>query len=103
MWKKLTLTTASNTSKVSFKGRGSIYAQGTFGSGAVGLHPITYDNDDPNGAPSVASGFIDDAIDGTTIKSIDCPSGDYELNLAGSTGATVDVYYNDQREFVQDS
>lgn len=103
MWKQLTLTTAGNTGKVSFKGRGSIYAQGTFGSGSVGLHPITYENDDPNGTPSVASGFLDSAIDGTTIKTIDCPAGDYELNLAGSTGATVVVYYNDQLELTKDS
>lgn len=96
MWEKLTLTTASNTARLSFAGRGSIYAEGTFGSGSVGLHIVHTDND--TNAETVATGFLDSAIDGTTIKSIDAPSGHYELNLAGSTGATVDVYYNDQYE-----
>lgn len=91
-WKKLTLTTADNTARVSFKGRGSIYAEGTFGGGAVGLH--IYES-------GVAStGFLDEAIDGATVKTIDCPSGHYQLDLAGSTGASVDVYYNDQLELV---
>lgn len=99
-WKKLELTTANNTANVSFKGRGSIYAEGTFGGGAVELH-VLY-REVAQGAETAASGFLDDAIDGTTIKTIDCPSGDYQLNLSGSTGATVDVYYNDQDEFVTD-
>jgi hypothetical protein len=100
MWQKLTLTTAANTAKVSFKGRGSIYAEGTFGSGAVGLHVVYREVE--GGAETISTGFIDDAIDGSTIKSIDCPAGDYQLNLAGSTGATVDVYYNDQFDLVMD-
>ena len=101
MWKKLTLTTASNTERVSFKGRGSIYAEGTFGGGSVGLH-IVYSQVD-NAVQTVSTGFIDSAIDGNSVKSIDCPSGDYELNLAGSTGASVDIYYNDQVELTSDS
>ena len=100
MWKKLTLTTADNTARVSFKGRGSIYAEGTFGGGTIGLHIVYYAED--NGAATVTTGFLDSAIDGTTIKTIDCPSGDYELNLASSAGATVDVYYNDQVKLVED-
>ena len=101
MWKKLTLTTASNTSKISFKGRGSIYAEGTFGGGTVRAHLVYYSVD--GAAPAVSTGFIDSAIDGTIIKSIDCPSGDYQLNLNGSVGATVDVYYNGQVELSIDS
>ena len=97
MWKKITLTTANNTGRVSFRGRGSIYAEGTFGGGTVGLKIIYYAIE--NGPFTVASGFIDDPIDGSVVKSLDCPAGDYQLNLAGSVGATVDVYFNDQVEF----
>lgn len=94
MWNKITLTTADNTARIGFAGRGSIYAEGTFGSGAIGLH-ILHEG-------TATTGFLDDAIDGSTVKTIDCPRGTYELNLAGSTGATVDVYYNDQHELVID-
>lgn len=103
MWKKTTLTTADNTENVSFKGRGSIYAEGTFGGGSVELHVISYANNEPNAAKSVATGFLDSAIDGTTIKTIDCPAGDYQLDLSGSTSASVDVYYNDQVQLVTNS
>lgn len=96
MWNKITLTTADNTKKISFKGRGSVYAEGTFGSGQLELHIVHHSQ--MGGAATVSTGYIDDAIDGSSIKSIDCPSGDYELQLNGSTGATVDVYYNDQYE-----
>lgn len=98
MWKKITLTTAANTRRIAFQGRGSIYAEGTFGSGAVQLH-IVY-REESGSAPVVSTGFIDSAIDGSTIKSIDCPAGEYQLNLAGSTGATVDVYINGQTDLV---
>lgn len=87
-WQKLTLTTAANTADVHFQGRGAIYAEGTFGGGLIQLHVKT--------STETATGYVDDRIDGTSIKTIDCPSGDYQLNLAGSTGATVDVFYNDQ-------
>lgn len=92
-WEKLTLTTAENTIRLGFGGRGSIYAEGSFGGGSVELH-LTYV--DVDGSTQVSTGFIDEAIDGTTIKSIDCPRGTYELQLNGSVGATVDVYINEQ-------
>lgn len=94
MWKKVTLTTANNTANVSFTGGGSIYAEGTFGGGSVELHIVYVEKD--GGQSTVSSGFIHDAIDGATVKSISCTSGHYQLDLSGSTGASVDVYYNDQ-------
>lgn len=99
MWKKLTLTTAANTQDISFAGRGSIYAEGTFGGGSVQLH-IKYI--ETTGAYTVSTAFVDSAIDGTTIKSIDCPAGHYQLNLAGSTGASVTVLINDQTDLTID-
>lgn len=98
-WQILNLTTASNTGRVSFSGRGSIYAEGTFGSGTLELHPIAKNAD---GTEAVSSGSLYD-IDGTTVVSADVPSGHYELDLAGSTGADIDVYYNDQKDQVIDS
>lgn len=98
-WRILTLTTAANTAKVSFAGRGSIYAEGTFGSGTLELHPVAKNTD---GTESISSGSLYD-IDGTTVVSADVPSGVYQLDLSGSTGATVTVYYNDQKDQVIDS
>jgi hypothetical protein len=95
MWQKVTLTTAAPTAKVSFAGRGSVYAEGTFGAGIVGLY-VTYTNP-TTGVVSVSTGYLDSAIDGTLVKTIDCPAGEYQLSLTGSVGATVDVYYNDQK------
>lgn len=99
MWNKVTLTTANNTTPLSFKGRGAIYAEGTFGSGQIELH-IAYASE-PGAAVSISTGYLDDALDGTSIKTIDCPAGDYQLQLTGSTGATVDVYFNDQVELIR--
>lgn len=95
-WKKLTLTTAGNKKRIAFVGKGSIYAEGTFGAGVVEVHIVFKEAD--GAAASVSTGFIDDAIDGVDVKSKEVPSGHYELVLSGSTGATVDVYCNDQKE-----
>lgn len=95
-WKTLTLTTAANTANVAFAGRGSIFAEGTFGSGSVEIHPIVEPLD--NGPQTVSTSSMYE-IDGSVVVSADVPSGHYQLDLAGSTGATVTVYYNDQHEF----
>lgn len=100
MWQKLTLTTADNTYRIAFSGRGSIYAEGAFGGGTIGVHVLHKDG--TTGALTASTGFLDDTIDGATVKTKDVPSGQYELNLAGSTGASVDVYYNDQAGMVID-
>lgn len=97
MWKKLTLTTAADNDIVAFSGRGSIYAEGTFGGGALGAY-IVYRADD-NGAPTVASGYMDYTL--SAAGTLDLPAGEYQLKLTGSTGASVDVYYNDQFEGVR--
>lgn len=97
-----TLTTASNTMNVSFKGRGSVFIEGTFGGGAVGVHPRYRAINDSRAPLSTTTAFLDDAIDGTTVKSLGVPSGDYVLDLAGSTGASVSVYINDQKELTHD-
>jgi len=93
-WKKKTLTTADNELDVAFTGRGSIYAEGTFGGGSLGAYILF--REVQNGPLSTSNGFVDQAIDGADIKSIDCPTGAYRLKLEGSTGASVDVYYNGQ-------
>lgn len=98
-WRIITLTTAANTQKVSFAGRGSIYAEGTFGSGILELHPVAQNTD---GTQTVSTSSLYD-IDGTTVVSADLPRGTYELDLSGSTGASVNVYYNDQKDQVIDS
>ena len=100
MWKKVTLTEANPTQDVSFRGRGSIYAEGTFASATVRVY-ILYQEVE-NGLKVESSGFLDSAIDGSTIKSIDVPSGHYRLKLNTPSGASVEVYYNDQHELVID-
>ena len=97
-WEKFTLTTADNVQRIAFNGRGSIYVEGTFGGGTVQVKPVTI-NPSTN-VKEVSTGFLDDAIDGTTIKSKDVPSGLYAIELNGSTGASVDVYVNNQVEEV---
>jgi len=94
MWKKIVTFSVDGTQNVSFRGRGSIFADGTFGGGVLQLHVIA--RDEQGSAPSVSTGFMDDAIDGSIIKSIDCPSGEYQIQLTGSTSPTVNVYVNDQ-------
>jgi len=94
MWVKHTLTTASNMVRVSFIKGGSIYAEGTFGGGEIQVKPVYIDS--VTNAPLATTGFLDEAIDGTTVKTKDVPPGHYELDLNGSTGATVDVYTNEQ-------
>lgn len=94
-WKIFELTTASPTKKITFSGRGSVFAEGDFGGGVIGAYPISVD---VSGAETVCTNYIDDVIDGSTIKSIDCPSGYYKFELTGSAGATVNLWYNDQRD-----
>lgn len=99
MWKKLNLTTASDNEKISFVGNGSIYAEGTFGGGTIQIAIVVIDPD--NSVPTISSGFLTSVIDGTTVKTVQVPSGLYQLTLSGSTGGDVDVYYNDQIELVR--
>lgn len=91
-WIINTLTTAAATKNVAFAGGGSIYAEGTFGGGTLEIHPIA-DNTDGTMTTSTSSLYT---IDGSTTVSADLPSGHYQLKLAGSTGATVKVFINDQ-------
>lgn len=94
-WKIKTLTTAAPTDRLSFAGRGSIFPTGTFGGGTVTIKPIAVD--EATNAENVAPSAVF-TIDGSTEISADVPSGYYEIELAGSTGGDVDVYYNDQSE-----
>lgn len=93
-WKITNLTSSATSFDVSFNGRGSIYAEGTFGGGTIQIKPIAAD--DKYGAKTVATGFIDSAIDGSVVKSRDVPSGTYRVILVGSTGASVNVFHRDQ-------
>lgn len=95
-WKTVTLTTAENIQRVAFAGRGSIYVEGTFGGGTVRIKPIAVDDN----VQVVATGFLYE-MDGSTTKSADVPAGHYELELNGSAGATVLVFYGDQQELVR--
>lgn len=95
MWRKTALTTALNTLDLSFVGRGSIHAEGTFGGGTVEIKPKTDDG-------QIASNPFYE-IDGSTTSSADVPSGLYRLELDGSTGASVDIWYNDQVDLIRDS
>ena len=95
MWTTLTLTTADNVANIAFKGRGSVFIDGTFGGGAVEVRPVVIEAD---GTRSTSVGFIDQAIDGATIKSLDAPSGHYQLTLAGSAAGEVTVYLHNQIE-----
>ena len=85
---------------LAFRGRGSIYAEGTFGGGVVGIYPIA--TNEAGGQQTESSDYLDDAINGTSIKSIDCPSGNYAIKLTGSTSASVTVFYNDQMDLTID-
>lgn len=95
MWTKATLTTASNIVDLGFVGRGAIFVEGTFGGGTVQVKPKTDDG-------QVATGFSY-SLDGSTTKTVDVPSGLYRFELAGSAGATVDLWYNTQVDLVRDS
>ncbi len=94
MWdNSITLTTADNTATVSFEGRGSLMFSGTFGGGTIELRPVTAQGD-------VAADAIitDNVIDGSAANSADVPSGVYQITLDGSTGATINVFRNDQSD-----
>lgn len=94
-WIIKNLTTAANSVDVAFKGRGCLFADGTFGDGVVELRPISIGDD---GVKVVSTGFIDTAIDGTDLKSLDVPAGHYRVTLSGSTGADLNIWCNDQVE-----
>lgn len=95
MWQKATVTTASNILDLGFVGRGAIFAEGTFGGGTVQVKMKTDDG-------QITSGFGYE-LDGTTTKSVDVPAGLYRLELAGSAGASVDIWYNTQVDLTRDS
>jgi hypothetical protein len=98
MWLVATVTTASPTQRLRFKGRGSLFPSGTFGGGTVeiffvSIHPAT-------GAETVSTTSAY-SIDGTTIKTADLPSGEYNVVLTGSTGGSVTLFYSDQKDLVR--
>lgn len=96
-WQTVNLTAANLTANVSFRGRGTIYAEGTFDSGTIGAHLLLKGTD---GKYTASTGFINTAIDGT-VKTADLPAGDYQLTIAGGMGSEdVTVYYNDQSDKV---
>lgn len=94
-WQISTLTTAAPTKRVSFVGGGSIYAEGTFGGGALELHPIADADSSNNDVETISTGSLY-TIDGATTVSADVPSGHYQLKLANSLAASINVFINDQ-------
>lgn len=97
MWRTFNLTTAAPNSGHAFNGRGSIYAEGTFGGGAINIHLVA--QNEQNGPKQTSTGAVR-TIDGTNVSDADLPSGEYQISLVGSTGGDVTVYYNDQDENV---
>lgn len=95
MWQKSTVTTASNVLDLGFVGRGAIFVEGTFGGGTVQIKMKT-----DNGLVTTGFGY---ELDGSTTKSADVPAGLYRLELAGSAGASIDIWYNDQVDLIRDS
>lgn len=98
MYNIATITTASDTVRLKFKGRGSIFPSGTFGGGTVEIYFVSVNQD--TGAVTVSSTSAY-SIDGTTIKTADVPAGEYDIVLEGSTGGDVDVFYRDQVQLVR--
>lgn len=94
MFRVYTLTTANPKMRLGFGSRGSLFAEGTFGGGSLRLYPVG--EDDVTKLPVTSTSSLGDAIDGTTVKSMDIPAGAYDLVLEGSTAATVRVYLNEQ-------
>jgi hypothetical protein len=94
IWEKVTLTNSSPSKNVSFKAGGSIFCEGTFDSASVGLH-VLY-RDPTTGVRTPSTNAIDSPMDGSTINSIKCPPGDYQLLASGGGGSeSIDVYYRD--------
>lgn len=95
MWKKHILTTAEPTLDLGFVGQASIYVEGTFGGGTVLIFLKTID-----GIVSSAAAY---SMDGTTISSTAAPSGLYRITLDGSTGGSVNLWYNERVDLVRTS
>ena len=87
------ITTASDTVRIRFDGRGSIFPDGDFGGGTVEIYFVGR-----NGTVSSTSAY---SIDGTTIKTADLPFGTYDIVLENSTAGDLDIFYSDQQDLVR--
>lgn len=95
MWKKIPLSTSTNVIDIGFVGRGSIFVEGSFGGGTIQVKLKT-------DTGQLSTGFAYE-LDGADLSSVDVPSGLYRFELVGSTGATVDIWYNDQVDLIRGS
>jgi hypothetical protein len=93
-----TITTASDTVRLKFKGRGSIFPSGSFGGGTVEIYFVS--TSPATGASTVSSSSAY-TINGTTVKTADLPAGEYDIVLENSTDGNVSVFYNDQIQLVR--
>ena len=98
MYDFATVTTASPTKRLRFKGRGSLFPSGTFGGGTVEVFFVSRNT--ATGVETISSTSAY-SIDGTTIKTADLPSGEYSIVLTGSTGGSVNLFYSDQNDLVR--
>ena len=98
MWQIGTVTTASPTQRLRFKGRGSLFPSGTFGGGTVEIFFVSINTATGAETVSASSAY---SIDGTDIKTADLPSGEYDIVLTGSTGGSVTLFYSDQKDLVR--
>ena len=89
MWEISNITTASDTVRLKFKGRGSIFPDGDFGGGTVEVYFVSE-------APVTVSTTSAYSIDGSTVKTADLPAGEYDIVLEGSTGGDINLFWNDQ-------
>jgi len=98
MWNISNITTASDTVRLKFKGRGSIFPDGDFGGGTVEIYFVSTN---PATGVIVVSSTSAYSIDGSTVKAADVPAGEYDIVLANSTAGDVDVFWNDQFTLVR--
>lgn len=98
MWQTATVTTASPTQRLRFKGRGSLFPSGTFGGGTVEIFFVSRNTQTGAETTSSTSAY---SIDGTDVKTADLPAGEYSIVLTGSTGGSVTLFYSDQMDLVR--
>lgn len=94
-WVAHELTTDDDSIRVSFVGEGVIFVNGTFGGGSVLVKPIS-----ENGNIVAGAGLY--TLSGSTMSCI-VPTGKYQLELSGSTAATVELLINDSIRRVRES
>lgn len=92
-WRKQVLTNATNSLKLSFAGRGSVYCDGTFGGAVIQIKPIAATP--ATGADDIATGVLY-SIDGSTVVSADLPHGRYQILLSGGAASSINVWDNIQ-------